>query len=90
MGNDNGIARLLTSPLLTLKKVNTSTETSDFYANLTAHIWIHTVGGVCIKRPLVQVCKRTLQSAAPSRVFRIPGLACASKWTDYGIRWLVS
>lgn len=52
-----------------------------------ARLWSHLR---TIKRPLVQVCKRTLQSAAPSRVFRIPGLACASKWTDYGIRWLVS
>jgi hypothetical protein len=38
MDNDNGTARLLTSSLLTLKKVSTSTETSDFYANFTAHI----------------------------------------------------
>jgi hypothetical protein len=50
-----------------------------------ARLWSHLR---TIKRPLVQVCKRTVQGAAPSRVFRIPGLACVSKWTDYGIRWL--
>ena|SRR3954447_26482115 len=52
-----------------------------------ARLWFHLR---TIKRPLVQVCKREVSIAAPSLVFRIPGLAYASMWTGYGIQGRIS